>query len=164
MKKIIFILLIVFVSCNSEKPTQFSEEANLEMLVGLDNSKITLREVLEAHKGKKILIDVWASWCKDCIVGVPKAKELQKEFPEVVYLFLSVDRSNPSWKRAIKKYNLVGEHYNLPEGMNDGDFVNFINLNWIPRYMVIDETGKIILFKATNASDEKIKEALKINT
>jgi thiol-disulfide isomerase/thioredoxin len=160
MKKIILILLIVFVSCNSEKPTQFTEKANLEMLIGLDNSKITLREVLNAHKGKKILIDVWASWCKDCIVGVPKIKELQKEFPDAVYLFLSVDRGNPSWKRAINKYNLVGEHYNLPEGMDDGEFVNFIHLNWIPRYMVIDENGEIILFKATNASDEKIKEAL----
>ncbi|MDP5106139.1 MAG: TlpA family protein disulfide reductase [Polaribacter sp.] len=164
MKKIIFILLIVFVSCNSEKQTQFSEEANLEMLMGLDNSKITLREVLYQHKGKKILIDIWASWCKDCIVGVPKIKALQKEYPDVVYLFLSVDRSNPSWKRAINKYNLVGEHYNLPEGMDDGDFVNFIHLNWIPRYMVIDEEGEITLFKATDASDETIKEALKTDS
>ena len=45
--------------------------------------------------------------------------------------------------------------------MDDGEFVNFINLNWIARYMVIDETGEIKLFKATDASDEKIKEALK---
>jgi thiol-disulfide isomerase/thioredoxin len=161
MKKIFLLIIIVFVSCNSEKPTQFSDKAYVEMLVGLDDSKITLREVLYQQKGKKILIDVWASWCKDCIVGVPKIKELQKEFPDVVFLFLSVDRSNPSWKRAIKKYNLIGEHYNLPEGMSDGEFVDFINLNWIPRYMVIDETGKIKLFKATNASDKNIKEALK---
>ncbi|PQJ77525.1 TlpA family protein disulfide reductase [Polaribacter glomeratus] len=161
MKKIILLLFIVFVSCNSKKPTQFSEEANMEMLLGLDDSKITLREVIYEHKGKKILIDVWASWCKDCIVGFPKVKELQKEFPDVVFLFLSVDRSSPSWKRAIEKYNLIGEHYNLPEGMDDGAFVNFINLSWIARYMVIDEAGEISLFKATDASDEKIKKALK---
>jgi thiol-disulfide isomerase/thioredoxin len=161
MKKIILLLIIVFVSCNSKKPTQFSEEANMEMLIGLDDSKITLKEVIYEQKGKKILIDVWASWCKDCIYGFPKVKELQKEFPDIVFLFLSVDRSNPSWKRAIDKYNLVGKHYNLPEGMSDGEFVNFINLNWIARYMVIDETGEIKLFKATDASDEKIKEALK---
>jgi hypothetical protein len=45
--------------------------------------------------------------------------------------------------------------------MKDGKFVDFINLNWIPRYMVIDETGEITLFKATNAADKKIKEVLK---
>lgn len=161
MKKLFLLLIIVFISCNSEQPTQFSTDAYKEMLIGLDDSKITLREVLYNYKGKKIFIDIWASWCKDCIVGVPKVKELQKEFPGVVFLFLSVDRSNPSWKRAIKRYNLKGVHYNLPEGMKDGKFVDFINLNWIPRYMVIDETGEITLFKATNAADKKIKEVLK---
>tara|TARA_B100000809_G_scaffold167653_1_gene165026 strand:- start:20533 stop:21027 length:495 start_codon:yes stop_codon:yes gene_type:complete len=161
MKKTFLLLIIIFISCNSEKPRQFTDEAYKEMLVDLDNSKITLREVLYYNKGKKTLIDVWASWCKDCIVGIPKIKELQKEFPDVIFLFLSVDRSTPSWKRAITKYNLVGQHYNLPEGMKDGEFVDFINLNWIPRYMVIDETGEITLFKATNISDKKIKLALK---
>ncbi|AOW17087.1 redoxin [Polaribacter vadi] len=160
MKKIFLLLIIVFVSC-SEDPKEFSEEANLEMLIGLDDSKITLREVLYQQKGKKIFIDVWASWCKDCIAGFPKVKELQKEFPDVVFLYLSVDISNPSWKRAIEKYNLVGEHYNLPKGMNEGDFVDFINLNWISRYMVIDEKGQIQLFKATDPSDKKIIKALK---
>jgi thiol-disulfide isomerase/thioredoxin len=161
MKKIFLLLIIVFTSCNFEKPTEFSEAANLEMLLGLDDSKITLREVLHQQKGKKILIDVWASWCADCIRGIPKVKELQKEFSEVVFLFLSVDRSNPSWKKAVKKYNLIGEHYNLPKGMKEGDFVDFINSSWIPRYMVIDEKGKIELFKATKATDKNIVKALK---
>ena len=161
MKKSILFLFIGFVfSCVSEKPKQFSKEVNLEMLIGLDNSKITLGEIIYNHKGKKILIDVWASWCKDCIIGFPKVKKIQKEFPDVVYLFLSADISNSSWKRAVKKYNLVGEHYNLPKGMNDGDFVDFINLGWIPRYMVIDEKGDITLFKATKASDKNIRKAL----
>jgi len=160
MKKIFLLLIIVFVSC-SDDPKEFSEEANLEMLIGLDDSKITLREVLYQQKGKKIFIDVWASWCKDCIAGFPKVRELQKDFPDVVFLFLSVDISNPSWKRAIEKYNLIGEHYNLPKGMNEGDFVDFVNLNWISRYMVIDEKGQIQLFKATDPSNEKIIKALK---
>ena len=160
MKKIFLLLIIVFVSC-SDDPKEFSEEANLEMLIGLDDSKITLREVLYQQKGKKIFIDVWASWCKDCIAGFPKVKELQKEFPDVAFLYLSVDISNPSWKRAIERYNLVGEHYNLPKGMNEGDFVDFVNLNWISRYMVIDEKGQIQLFKATDPSDKKIIKALK---
>jgi thiol-disulfide isomerase/thioredoxin len=160
MKKIFLLLIIVFVSC-SDDPKEFSEEVNLEMLIGLDDSKITLREVLYQQKGKKIFIDVWASWCKDCIIGFPKIKELQAEFPEVAFLFLSVDISNPSWKRAIEKYNLVGEHYNLPKGMEEGDFVDFVNLNWISRYMVIDEKGQIEVFKATDPTDKKIIKALK---
>jgi thiol-disulfide isomerase/thioredoxin len=161
MKKIIFLLLISFISCDSNEPKEFSEKALQDMLIGLDNSKLTFREVLHHNKGKKILIDVWASWCKDCITGIPESKKLQKEFPEVAYVFLSVDFSKPSWKRFIKKYDLVGEHYNLPKGMNSGDFVDFINLGWIPRYIVVDEKGGIQLFNATKASDQRIVKALK---
>jgi thiol-disulfide isomerase/thioredoxin len=161
MKKIILLLLITLISCNSNQPKEFSEKALQDMLIALDGSKITFREVLYHNKGKKILIDVWASWCKDCIVGLPVAKKLQKEFPDVAYVFLSVDFGKPSWKRFITKYNLVGQHYNLPKGMNTGDFVDFINLGWIPRYIVVDEKGGIQLFKATKASDKRIREALK---
>lgn len=158
-KFIILFAVIFFISC-SEDPKQFSEKALLDMLITQDGAKLTFREVLYKHKGEKILIDVWASWCKDCIVGFPKVKKVQKKFPNVKYVFLSVDRNNPSWKRAIKRYNLKGDHYNFPKGQNEGEFVDFINLGWIPRYMVIDETGKIKLFKATKASDKNITEAL----
>jgi thiol-disulfide isomerase/thioredoxin len=161
MKKTFLLLFILFISCDSNEPKAFSEKALQDMLIDLEGNKLTFREVLYHHRGKKILIDVWASWCKDCIIGIPDSKKLQTAFPEVVYVYMSVDFSKPSWKRAIKKYNLQGEHYNLPQGMNDGDFVDFINVSWIPRYIVVDEKGAIQLFKATKVSDKSILKALK---
>jgi thiol-disulfide isomerase/thioredoxin len=109
-----------------------------------------------------VLIDVWASWCGDCIKGFASVRNLQKEFPEVVFLFLSVDKSKNAWKNGIERFQLKGAHYNLPKGMKSGDFVDFINLGWIPRYMVLNEQGEITLFKATNASDSSLVEALKL--
>ena len=162
-KKIsIVVLLLFFVSCNLEKPTTFSEKALNEKLYNLNDVSSTFKEVLNQHKGKKILIDVWASWCRDCIEGMPKVKALQKEYPEVVFLFLSVDERIGSWKRGVKKYNIKGEHYNLPNGMKKGDLVDFLNVSWIPRYVVVDENGNISLFKATDASDSKITEVLSL--
>lgn len=160
MRKIILLLLIAFISCQSEKPKQFSEKALQEVLISLDNSKVTFKDILEQHSGKKILLNVWASWCKDCISGFPDSKKIQKEFPNVVYVFLSVDQRKSSWRRAIEKYNLIGDHYNLSKGMNSGELVDFINLSWIPRYIVVDENGGIQLFKATKASDKRIIKAL----
>lgn len=161
-KKIaILVLLIGFVGCNSEDPKVFSEKALNEKLVSLEVASFTFQEVLKQQKGKKILIDIWASWCKDCLEGIPKIKELQKEFPEVVFLFLSVDKKPNSWKRGVKRYDIKGEHYNLPKGMKDGDLVDFLNVHWIPRYMVVDEKGKILLFDATDASDKNIAMALR---
>lgn len=160
MKKILLILVVIISSCNLEKPTEFSNLALKEVVFNLKKSQKTFKSVLDTYRGKKILIDVWASWCSDCIKGLPSVKSLQKEYPDVVFLFLSVDKSQSEWKNGIRRFKISGEHYNLPKGMKNGDFVDFINLNWIPRYLVVDEKGKISLFKATRASDNAIVDAL----
>lgn len=154
-----FTLLCGFLGCNLEVPTHFSEEALNDTMVSLEGESVTLKSVLEQHKGKTILIDVWASWCKDCVVGMPVVKALQQEFADVEFLFLSEDRSEAAWKNGIEKYDIKGNHYFLKEGSN-GPFTDFLNSNWIPRYMVIDKEGKIKLFKAKKATDKRIKEAL----
>ena len=117
--------------------------------------------MLHQYKGKKVLIDVWASWCGDCIKGLPSVRNPQKEYPKVIFLFLSVDKSKNAWKNGVQRFQIKGEHYNFPKGMKSGEFIDFMSLTWIPRYMVIDERGKISLFKATSASDSRIIEALK---
>lgn len=161
MKKTLFVIIITLTSCHFETPTEFSEKALNDTVLSLDGTSITIKELIQQYEGKKILIDIWASWCADCIKGLPKIKELQKEFPEVVFLFLSVDENNKAWKKGIEHFGIEGVHYNLPNGMSDGDFVDFLNLNWIPRYLVINENGFVDLFKATKATDTNIVLALK---
>ncbi|QTE23761.1 TlpA family protein disulfide reductase [Polaribacter cellanae] len=161
MKKTLLLFIILMSSCTFEKPTEFSKLALNDKAYTLSNEEISILEILSKYKGKKILIDLWASWCGDCMKNLPSVKNLQKEFPEVVFLFLSVDKSKRAWKNGITRFNIKGEHYNLRKGMKDGEFVDFLNLGWIPRYLVIDEKGKIKLFKATRASDPDILGALK---
>ncbi len=43
-----------------------------------------------------------------------------------------------------------------------GTFGKFLGLWWIPRYVVVNEFGEIILFKATKITDKNILKALKI--
>ena len=161
MKKIALVFVILLVSCTKNEPVQFSEEALEEVVFDLNKNQFELKEVLQRFAGKKILIDVWASWCGDCIKGLPAVRVLQKEFPEVVFLFLSVDTSKEAWKKGIQRFQIAGKHFNLPKGMKVGAFVDFIDLSWIPRYIVINETGEITLFNATKASDSQLQAALK---
>jgi thiol-disulfide isomerase/thioredoxin len=161
MKKIYFLFIILCASCNFEKPTEFSELALNDTVYDLNNTAFSIKEVLHQYKGKKVLIDVWASWCGDCIKGLPSVRNLQKKYTNVIFLFLSVDKSKNAWKNGVQRFQIKGAHYNLPKGMKSGKFIDFISLGWIPRYMVIDEQGNISLFKATSASDSGIIEALK---
>ena len=157
---VVFIFCFVSFGCNREVPTQFSELALNDEFVALEGEKIQFRSILDAYKGKTIIIDVWASWCSDCLKSLPVVKALQEQHPEVVFLFLSIDKTQRNWRKGIEKYKIKGEHYYMESGWN-GDFGDFIDLDWTPRYIVVDKDQKIKLFEAVKASDKRIKEALK---
>ncbi len=160
-KLILIVSLFLIISCSSrEIPTKFSNEALNETLTTLDENKITFQKILDKYKGKKVIIDIWASWCGDCIRGMPKVVALQKKYPEAVYLFLSLDKTTKDWKKGIEKYHVVGEHYFINEGY-EGSLGQFVDIDWIPRYMVINKNGDIDLFKAVKADDIKITNSLK---
>jgi thiol-disulfide isomerase/thioredoxin len=161
IKKRAIVFLVLFVSCNFEEPKSFSKFALSDTVSDLRNQDSSIKERLEAYRGKKVFIDIWASWCGDCIKGLPIVRELQKEFPNVIFLFLSVDKSEKAWKNGIERFQIEGEHFRLPKGMQSGAFVDFLDVSWIPRYMLINENGGIEVFNVTDATDATLQTALK---
>lgn len=161
MKKIVLLFLLALASCsNAQDKTQFSDKAMAEVMLDLNGNEITFSEIINQYQGKKVVIDIWASWCGDCIGGMPKVKEIQNTYSDAVYLFLSLDKDFNSWQRGIKKYKVKGEHFFIPGGWKS-DFNTSIDLDWIPRYMVVDGSGRIQLFKATVATDTNLEIAIK---
>jgi len=162
MIKKIFVLATMLIStlgCAQKEETTFKKEGLGNVMVTKENQPITFSEILKKYEGKTIVIDVWASWCSDCIKGMPKVKALQEKYPEATYLFISMDKTYEAWLKGIEKYDVKGEHYLTSDGMK-GVFGKSINLDWIPRYMVVDKTGKIVLYKVIEADDEKLIKTL----
>lgn len=157
---IIIIIFVTLFSCNTETPTKFSEAAMNDTFISHEGNSVKFKDIIAQYKGQPIVVDIWATWCRDCIVGMPKVKKLQEKFPNATYLFLSLDKKQDAWKKGIEKYKITGEHYYMQSGW-DGVFGEFLNLDWIPRYMVIDSEGNIKLFKAIKANDRAIAKALK---
>lgn len=93
MRKLFFAFLLgsTLLNCQSESFTSFSEAALNDEFISLSDERVSFSTVLEKHKGKTIFVDVWASWCKDCLKAIPKFKELQSEFPEMAYVHLSLE-------------------------------------------------------------------------
>ena len=162
MKKI-FALLIAFVaiSCtNAQQKTTFSKEALSETLLSTNDSQVAFKDILKKNKGKTLVVEVWASWCGDCVKAMPKIKELQANNPDVAYVFISMDKAADKWKTGIEKHELKGEHFMANDQMK-GVFGKAIDLDWIPRYIIIDKTGKIVLYRAIETDFDKINETLK---
>lgn len=161
MKKIFVLatMLISTLGCAQKEETSFKKEGLENIMVTTENKPITFAEILKKYEGTTIVIDIWASWCSDCVKGMPKVKALQEKYPEVTFLFISMDKSYESWLYGIQKYEVKGEHFLTSDGMK-GVFGKSINLDWIPRYMVVDKTGKIALYKVIEADDEKLIKTL----
>ncbi|PIB36980.1 hypothetical protein BFP72_17000 [Reichenbachiella sp. 5M10] len=131
-------------------------------LISFDDQQTTLGQVLAAHTGQKIVLDLWASWCRDCIVSLPDLRQLMQDTEDhgVQYIFLSVDKEDNKWKTAIKKYKIPGEHYRTTSGWNT-PLSNYIVLDWVPRYLVLDGQGQIILPKEVKAKSQTLRNALR---
>ena len=106
MKKILlsFVIVLSTIACSQAQKTEFTPEALNSVMIATDKSETTFQKVLDANKGKIVVIDVWASWCSDCIKGFPKYKELQAKFPEVTYLYISMDKE---WENFTKHFDKV---------------------------------------------------------
>ena len=64
------------------------------------------------------------------------------------------------WKVGIEKHELKGDHYWATDGMK-GEFGKSIDLDWIPRYIILDKKNKIIIYRAIETDFDKINEQLK---
>lgn len=162
VKVIIAYIILCFssISCSQAQETEFSRKALEEKIITVDGNPIAFQDVLNQYKGKTLVIEFWASWCGDCIKAMPKIKELQKNNSEVSYVFISLDKTINKWKDGIEKHQIKGDHYLANNGMN-GSFGKAIDLDWIPRYIIIDKTGKIVLYRAIETDFEKINTTLK---
>ncbi len=162
MKKIIVIFsLMMMVNNTGNAQEKIPQEALEEVFTDLNGVDISFGKILDQYKGKVVFIDIWASWCPDCIKGLPKLKELQQTFPDIIYLYLSYDRAFERWQEATVKYELEGDHYLIRSDWKKGSFKEYLKIDWIPRYMILDQKGNIALFKAIEADDEKIYSTLK---
>ena len=159
MKKILASLALGLGLTSCQAQTEFSKESLTAKLTTIDNKDISFEEILKQNEGKIVVIDVWASWCSDCIKSMPEVKELKAQFPDVAFVNLSCDKTYDAWKTGVEKHEVTGENYLIKDGMK-GEFGQSIKLDWIPRFIVLDKKGNIALFRAIEKDFDKIKETI----
>lgn len=113
---------------------------------------------LKDFKGKVVYVDVWATWCGPCVEEIPHSKKLQGTFQEdkVIFLNVSVDNNREAWKRMlVKEKDWLGTHIILDERAKDTFSRNYKVIE-IPKYLLIDQNGKIVSAKASPPSSAKV--------
>lgn len=96
---------------------------------------------LDSLKGKTVFIDVWATWCQPCIKAMPKLLELQKEYSNIYFVFISIDKDKNQWKKFL---DLHPENNNINLISEGSEFELQYRITSVPRQILIDKDGNII--------------------
>ena len=134
----------------------------------------TLKELYDTYfKGKKVFIDIWATWCRPCIKEFEYKEKLDSllKVYDIIPVLLSIDHQNfkKQWIQLVTDHKLTGYNFLINEALTK-DIRRIANYSDpmqgmpIPHYFFLDEQGNIIEKDAPRPSDiNKLAEFFRKN-
>lgn len=116
------------------------------------------------YKGKWILLDFWASWCKPCRAVNPELVKLHKDFSDIQMISVSLDGlpnqkdAKTEWLTAIDKDNLKDNWLHLSD-LKGGNtpVAQLYEFKSIPQTLLINPEGRIM---ARNLNQQELRSLL----
>lgn len=134
-------------------------------LIKPDQSQTNLQAINNENNHKLILIDFWASWCVPCREEAPQFEAYKNKFKDkdIAFVSISLDEDDKTdlWLKALKddKLENTTNHYKLVTPKKSLLFKHF-SIASIPRYILMDHTGKIINSDFYRPSDKEFESNL----
>jgi peroxiredoxin len=97
---------------------------------------------LEAYRGKFVLVDFWASWCKPCRQENPRMLSIFNRYkgPKFDMLGVSIDRSKDQWKQAV-----IADQLNWTQVIDESEVsTNAYGVVGIPANVLVGPDGAVI--------------------
>ncbi len=161
MKYLFIGFILLSFTVNAQHLKEGDKAPDIRM-AGLDGKEITLSSL----KGKVVLVDFWASWCRPCRKENPGIEKAYQEYKDEQFkngdgftvFSVSFDTQQLAWERAIEKDGISWDyHVSDLKGWNSAA-AKLYEVNAIPQSYLIDGDGIII---AVNPRGGQLEKELK---
>lgn len=118
---------------------------------------------LSSFKGKIVLIDFWASWCRPCREANPQLVNLYKKYKANGFevFGVSIDNKKSAWIKAIKQDKITYSQVIDPDGWNSKVAAKY-GVESIPSSFLLNKKGVVVAIDLEGKNLEAIiKELLK---
>ena len=134
---IILTSMLLLTGCSAPSVARVGGSAPDFRLENLDGQSVSLSD----FRGKPVLINFWATWCKPCVHEMPYIQQVYEEWSEkgLVVLAINLGESPFTVKQFLQTYNLT-----LPVLIDiQGNSAHQYNIMSIPTSFFIDSDGII---------------------
>jgi peroxiredoxin len=134
---VVFLIIVAFNS-DDVLAVQVGSVASDFELSGLDNKKMRLSDL----KGKVVVVNFWASWCRECIEELPSLQRLYeaKIKENIAVIGVSIDRSEAIARQTAQK---AGITFPVLLDKNGEIFIGRYAIIGLPTTLIIDKRGII---------------------
>jgi len=133
---------------------------NFNFVTTIDNKKFSLSQ----FKGKIIIVNFWATWCKPCLTEFPIMIEILKKFPKKVILVAISNQEkkiiNKFFYDRFKKWG-ISKLENMFIVSDEELAIKKFNVMVVPETFIYDKNFEII-HKVVGASQWQSGEVLKL--
>lgn len=128
-------------------------------LKNLDNRTVSYEDL----KGENLtVIDFWATWCKPCLIAIPKLVEMSDEFEGLGVQFIGVSVDGPRNLNKVRPFaRSVGINYPILLD-TDNSVMGRIGVRAVPTLLVVNSKDEIVFFHEgyAPADDRIIREEI----
>ena len=118
-------------------------------------------------KGKVVVIDFWATWCRPCVAEMPNMKKIYAEYHDKGVEFVGVSLDSPkeeggldALKEFVAKNEIPWPQYYQGNGW-ESEFSKGWGITAIPALFVVDAEGKLASVNASGMLEEMLPDLLK---